>query len=74
MALYAAAKNVTCFSLADVKAPFGNATIIDGDLVDFNIRGNRFRSILLFDYSQRNGFVRFAGTHAEFDRIDASRI
>ena len=40
----------------------------------FNIGGNRFRLIVRFDYARRIGFVRFVGTHAEYDRIDASSV
>ena len=42
--------------------------------VVFNIGGNRYRLVVRFDYSHRIGFVRFVGTHAEYDRIDASKV
>ena len=45
-----------------------------GDRVVFSIGGNRFRLIVRFDYARRIGFVRFAGTHAEYDRIDAVSV
>ena len=59
---------------ADVKATYGNASILDGDRVVFNIGGNRYRLIVRFDYPRRIGFVRFVGTHSEYDRIDASTV
>ncbi len=59
---------------ADVKATFGNASIVGNDRVVFNIGGNRFRLIVRFDYTKRIGFICFVGTHAEYDGIDASRI
>ncbi len=53
---------------------YGHASIIGNDRVVFNIGGNRYRLIIRFDYSRRIGFVRFVGTHADYDRIDASKV
>ena len=53
---------------------YGNASIVGGDRVVFKIGGNRYRLIVRFDYARRIGFVRFVGTHAEYDRIDVSRV
>lgn len=61
-------------SPADVKATYGNASIVGGNRVVFNIAGNRYRLIVRFDYGRRIGFVRFVGTHREYDRVDATRV
>jgi len=61
-------------SPADVKAVYASASIVGGDRVVFDIGGNRYRLVVRFDYARRIGFVRFVGTHAEYDRIDASRV
>ena len=71
---YAIAAKADWSSPADVKAIYGNASIVGGDRVVFNIGGNRFRLIVRFDYARRIGFVRFVGTHAEYDRIDAASV
>jgi mRNA interferase HigB len=42
--------------------------------VVFNIKGNNFRLVVAVRYTQGLMFVRFVGTHAEYDRIDASII
>ena len=73
-AWYAVARKADWSSPADVKAMYGNASIIAGDRMVFNIGGNRYRLIVRFDYPHRIGFVRFVGTHAEYDRIDASQV
>ena len=71
-AWYATATRADWATPADVKATYANASIVGGDRVVFNIGGNRFRLIIRFDYANRIGFVRFVGTHAEFDGIDAA--
>ena len=71
---FAIATKADWSSPADVKATYRNASIVGGDRVVFNIGGNRYRLIVRFDYERRIGFVRFVGTHAEYDRIDASSV
>ena len=73
-AWHAVARKADWSSLADIKAIYGNASIIAGDRMVFNIGGNRYRLIVRFDYPRRIGFVRFVGTHAEYDRIDAAQV
>ena len=73
-AWYAVARKADWSSPAEVKAVYGNASIVAGNRVVFNIGGNRYRLIVRFDYSRRIGFVRFVGTHSEYDRIDATRV
>ena len=73
-AWYAIAAKADWSSPADVKAVYGNASIVGNDGVVFNIGGNRCRLIVRFDYVHRIGFVRFVGTHAECDAIDASDV
>lgn len=73
-AWHAVARKADWSSPADVKAMYGNASIIAGDRMVFNIGGNRYRLIVRFDYPRRIGFVRFVGTHEEYDRIDASQV
>ena len=71
---YAIASKADWSSPQDVKATYGNASIVGGDRVVFNIGGNRHRLIMRFDYARRIGYVRFIGTHPEYDRIDASTV
>ena len=73
-AWYAIATRADWATPADVKATYGNASIVGGDRVVFNIGGNRYRLIVRFDYPNRIGFVRFVGTHAEYDAVDAASV
>lgn len=51
-----------------------NARIIGNNRAVFNIKGNRYRLVVRVNYQYRIVYIRFIGTHAEYDRIDAERI
>lgn len=53
---------------------YAHASIVGKDRVVFNIGGNRYRLVIRFDYPRGIGFVRFVGTHAEYDRIDVAQV
>jgi mRNA interferase HigB len=58
----------------DVKTSRRNASIIANDRVVFNIKGNTYRLIVLVRYDIGIIFIRFIGTHAEYDKVDAETI
>jgi mRNA interferase HigB len=59
---------------ADVKVDFRNASILKDGRVVFNIAGNKYRLVVWINYAYRVVYVRFIGTHAQYDRIDAQTI
>ena len=61
-------------SPADVKADFGNASILRDGRVVFNIGGNKYRLVVRINYPYRIVYVRFIGTHDQYDGIDAQTI
>ena len=61
-------------SPADVKREFGTASILRDGRVVFNIAGNKYRLVVWINYPYRVVYVRFIGTHAQYDRIDAQTI
>jgi mRNA interferase HigB len=73
-AWYAEARNATWRTPAEVKAQYGSASVIGGNRVVFNIAGNKYRLVVRFHYHAGIGYVRFVGTHAEYDEIDAEVI
>ncbi len=58
----------------DVKLTYTNASILKNGRVVFNIKGNAYRLIAKFNYEKQWAFIRFIGTHAEYDKIDANTI
>lgn len=73
-AWYAEASRADWASPEDVKRQFPKASVIAGNRIVFNIAGSAYRLIVSFNYRHRAGFVKFFGTHAEYDRIDAATV
>jgi mRNA interferase HigB len=61
-------------SPADVKQTYASASIIAGNRVVFNIKGNQYRLVVKFNYQRQWAFIRFIGTHNEYDKIDSAII
>jgi mRNA interferase HigB len=59
---------------ADVKASHPKASVLKGGRVVFNIKGNDYRLVAGVQYQAGVIVVRFFGTHAEYDRIDAEKV
>ena len=71
---YAEASRADWKSPAQIKTAHGSASFIAGNRVVFNIKGNAYRLVLAVHYDRGLMFVRFVGTHADYDRIDAETI
>ena len=54
----------------EIKAQIGTASIIDSSKVVFNIAGNKYRLVVDVDYSRQAVFVKFIGTHKQYDKLD----
>lgn len=59
---------------ADIKADFGNASILKNGRVVFNIAGNKYRLVTSINYPYRIVFIKFIGTHKQYDVIDVQTI
>ena len=68
------AKTAKWFSPNDVKQTYINASILKDSRVVFNVKGNSYRLVVKFNYEKQWAFIRFIGTHAEYDNIDANTI
>jgi mRNA interferase HigB len=73
-AWYAEARKVHWRTPQDIKAQFRHASILKNHRVVFNIGGNKYRLVVWINYPYRVIYVRFIGTHAQYDRIDAQTV
>lgn len=67
-------RNADWKSYADIKTRFRSADPLPGDRVVFDIKGNTYRLIVRIHFNTGIVSSRFIGTHAEYDRIDATTI
>jgi len=58
----------------EVKQTYATASILKDSRIVFNIKGNSFRLIAKFNFEKKWIFIRFIGTHVEYDEIDANTI
>lgn len=61
-------------SISQLKIEFPSASILPENRVVFNIKGNKYRLIVKFNFEYALCWIRFIGTHAEYDKIDAKTI
>jgi mRNA interferase HigB len=58
----------------DVLASFSKAKTINAERIRFEISGGDYRMIVAFDFGRQVAFVKFVGTHAQYDRVDAATV
>ncbi len=59
---------------ADVTRVYANASIVGSDRVVFNIKGNAYRLVVAVDYARQIVFIKWLGTHAQYDAIDVKKV
>jgi mRNA interferase HigB len=59
---------------SDIKAAHRNASFLGSNRVVFNIKVNDYRLIVMVHYNRGMMYVRFVGTHTEYDAIDAGKV
>ncbi len=73
-AWYGEAKHARWRTPADIKRKYRSASIIADNRVVFNIAGNKYRLVVKIHYNAGVLYIRFIGTHAEYDKINAEEI
>jgi mRNA interferase HigB len=71
---YAVASRANWSSPAEVKTAYRNASFIANNRIVSNIKGNDYRLVVAVHYNRGMMFIRFVGTHREYDRIDAAKV
>ena len=73
-AWFAEAERASWTGPQDIKNRYRSADFLPGDRVVFNIKGNTYRLIVAIKYEFKAVYVRFVGTHAEYDAVDAEHV
>ena len=71
---YKVAKAAKWQNFEDVKANFGTCKILGSDRIIFKIKGNKYRLIVKVTFVHQIFWIRFIGTHSEYDSINAKKI
>ena len=71
---YEVAESSDWYAPHRVRARYSSASIIAGNRVVFNIKGNAYRLVVKFNYPYRVVYIRFIGTHGEYNRINAEEV
>jgi mRNA interferase HigB len=58
----------------EVKNTFAHASIVGNNRIVFNVKGNNYRIVCAMDYQRQAMFIKFVGTHSEYNAIDAEVI
>jgi mRNA interferase HigB len=58
----------------ELKREYPSASILENNRVVFNIKGNNYRLIVKINYEYKIIWIRFLGTHSEYDKIDATNV
>lgn len=73
-AWFAEASKADWTSTADVKARYATASIVSSERIVFNIKGNDYRLIVAVDFEKSIVWIKWLGSHRDYDRIDASEV
>jgi len=68
------AKAAEWANTGEVQQSFSEAKVLNGERVRFDVAGGDYRMIVAFDFRRGIAFIKFIGTHAEYDRVDALTV
>ena len=71
---YAIVKDADWSNLADLRQVFNSVDYVGNDRFVFNIRGNRYRLVAMIFFDIRTVYIRFVGTHSEYDKVDVANV
>jgi mRNA interferase HigB len=71
---YDAVRTANWESMQDVRSSFSKVKILNSERARFEIGGGSFRLIASFDFTSQIAYIKFVGTHAEYDAVDALTV
>lgn len=71
---YKKAKNSNWKNFNDLKIQIANVSVLGNDRAVFNIKGNDYRLVVAMDYEKQIIWIRFIGTHGEYDKVNAKTV
>jgi mRNA interferase HigB len=71
---YHTVKEADWSNLNEVKQTFNSVDYVGNERYVFNIKGNRYRLVAMIFFNKRTLFIRFIGTHSDYDKIDCKTI
>ena len=74
LAWYREVKQADWDTPARLKEMYGSASIVGDNRVIFNIKGNDYRLVVKINYPYRVVYIRFVGTHADYDAVDVEEV
>ena len=73
-AWYADVQKANWKSPSDIKSVYRNASFVSKNRVVFNIKGNKYRVVVVIQYEYGIVYIRFVGTHPEYEEIDVTKV
>jgi mRNA interferase HigB len=73
-AWFAEVRKASWPNMAAVKRLYATASIVSADRVVFNIKGNSYRLVVAIDFEKAIVFIKWIGTHADYDKIDVRTV
>lgn len=58
----------------EITETYKRSSKLKNNRILFRVKGNFYRVIIIFDFKKQKGFIRFIGTHSEYDKIDANTV
>ncbi|RUA28077.1 MAG: type II toxin-antitoxin system HigB family toxin [Bacteroidetes bacterium] len=62
------------YKLSDIKRDFNSVDYVGNNRYVFNIKGNNYRLVCIIIFASQKVYIRFIGTHAQYDKIDVKNI
>jgi mRNA interferase HigB len=73
-AWFAEARKARWKNAADIKRMYATASIVNAERIVFNVKGNSYRLVVSVDFDKGIVWIKWIGTHREFDRIDVTMV